>query len=108
MNKAAQIQVETLENTQEMFLDLKTALNSCVSSVHQITEKIDNINTQRERMTENIDVLNQLATDNAASTEETSAMTKELDGAVRDSAKLVEEVLSHTNTLVTNASRFKV
>ncbi len=108
MNKAAQVQVETLENTQEMFMDLKTALNSCVSSVHQIADKIDYINTQRERMTENIDVLNQLATDNAASTEETSAMTKELDGAVKDSAKLVEEVLEHTNTLVTNAGRFKV
>lgn len=82
--------------------------NEASGSVVEIAEGIDNINTQRERMTENIDVLNQLATDNAASTEETSAMTKELDGAVRDSAKLIEEVLSHTNTLVTNASRFKV
>lgn len=108
MNKAAQLQVETLESTQEMFLELKDALNSCVTSVNMITDKIENINIQRERMTNNIELLNQLATDTAASTEETSAMTTELDSAVKSSARIVQEVMSHTNTLVTNAHRFKL
>lgn len=69
---------------------------------------IQYMNTQRQRMTENIDVLNHLSTDNAASTEETSAMAMELDEAVRSSSKIVQEVLSHTNALVTNADRFKL
>lgn len=108
MNEAAQLQVDTLQGTQEMFAGLKDALNSCVASVDMITEKIENINRQRERMTDNIEVLNQLATDNAASTEETSAMTTELDGAVKNSAAIVQEVMSHANTLVANAENFKL
>lgn len=108
MNRASELQVETLESTRDMFLGLKKALNSCVDSVDMITDKIENINTQRERMTDNIVVLNQLATDNAASTQETSAMATELDDAVKSSATIVKEVLSHTNELVTNANRFKL
>lgn len=108
MNKVAELQVETLESTREMFLGLKDALNSCVTSVNMITDKIDVINTQRERMTDNIEVLNHLATDNAASTQETSAMATELDGAVKNSAEIVQEVMSHTNALVSNANRFKL
>ena len=108
MNVASQIQVETLQNTQEMFFALKNALSSCVSSIHLITDKIENMNIQRECMTDNIEVLNHLSTDNAASTEETSAMAMELDGAVKTSAMIVQKVMSHTNTLVTNADRFKL
>ena len=108
MNVASQIQVETLQNTQEMFFALKNALSSCVSSIHLITDKIENMNIQRKCMTDNIEVLNHLSTDNAASTEETSAMAMELDGAVKTSAMIVQKVMSHTNTLVTNADRFKL
>lgn len=108
MNEAAELQVETLESTRKMFLGLKDALNSCVASVNMITAKIENINMQREHMTNNIAVLNELATDNAASTEETSAMTTALDDAVQNSAAIVKEVMSHTNTLVSNAKRFKL
>ena len=108
MNVASELQVKTLESTREMFFGLKDALNACVASVGMITDKIEHMNTQRQRMTENIDVLNHLSTDNAASTEETSAMAMELDEAVRSSSKIVQEVLSHTNALVTNADRFKL
>ena len=108
MNEAAELQVSTLESTKEMFQALKEALNSCVVSVDMITQKIENINTQRKRVTDNIEILNQLATDNAASTEETSAMATELDGAVKNSSEIVEEVMSHTDTLVDNAKQFKL
>ena len=59
-------------------------------------------------MTMNIDVLNELATNNASSTEETSAMATELDSAVKDSSKIVQEVRLHTNVLVENANQFKL
>ena len=108
MNEAAQLQVETLESTSKMFEALNKALSSCVSSVGLITDKIEYINTQREHMTMNIDVLNELATNNASSTEETSAMATELDSAVKDSSKIVQEVRLHTNALVENASQFKL
>lgn len=108
MNEAAQLQVSTLESTREMFHGLKEALNSCVVSIDLITQRIENINTQRQRVTDSIEVLNQLATDNAASTEETSAMAMELDGAVKNSSEIVKEVMSHTDMLVENAKHFKL
>ena len=108
MNEAAQLQVSTLESTREMFHGLKEALNSCVVSIDLITQRIENINTQRQRVTDSIEVLNQLATDNAASTEETSAMATELDGAVKNSSEIVKEVMSHTDMLVENAKHFKL
>lgn len=108
MNEAAQLQVSTLESTREMFHGLKEALNSCVVSIDLITQRIENINTQRQRVTDSIEILNQLATDNAASTEETSAMAMELDGAVKNSSEIVKEVMSHTDMLVENAKHFKL
>ena len=108
MNEAAQLQVSTLESTREMFHGLKEALNSCVVSIDLITQRIENINTQRQRVTDSIEVLNQLATDNAASTEETSAMAMELDGAVKNSSDIVKQVMSHTDMLVENAKHFKL
>ena len=108
MNEAAELQVNTLESTREMFHGLKEALNSCVVSVDMITKRIENINVQRKIVTENIEVLNQLATDNAASTEETSAMATELDSAVKNSSEIVKAVMSHTATLVDSAKRFKL
>ena len=108
MNEAAQLQVSSLESTREMFHGLKEALNSCVVSIDLITQRIENINTQRQRVTDSIEVLNQLATDNAASTEETSAMAMELDGAVKNSSEIVKEVMSHTDMLVENAKHFKL
>ncbi|MEE1250661.1 MAG: methyl-accepting chemotaxis protein [Lachnospiraceae bacterium] len=108
MNEAAQLQVSTLESTREMFHGLKEALNSCVVSIDLITQRIENINTQRQRVTDSIEVLNQLATDNAASTEETSAMAMELDGAVKNSSEIVKEVMSQTDMLVENAKHFKL
>ena len=108
MNEAAQLQVSTLESTREMFHGLKEALNSCVVSIDLITQRIENINTQRQRVTDSIEVLNQLATDNAASTEETSAMAMELDGAVKNSSEIVKEVMTHTDKLVEKAKHFKL
>ena len=35
-------------------------------------------------------------------------MATELDGAVKNSSEIVEEVMSHTDTLVDNAKQFKL
>ena len=108
MNQAAGVQVDALESTREMFHGLAQALNSCVSSVHTITEKIASVNEQRERIMENIDTLNHLATDNAASTEETSAMATELEGIVEKSSGIVQSLSDDVEILSDNIKQFKL
>lgn len=108
MNEASTLQVNTLESTREMFLGLKDALQECVNAVETMTERISAINAQRNKVTDDIETLNHLATDNAASTEETSAMSAELDGVVRQSADIVRTLLDDVRALEDNTKMFKL
>lgn len=108
MNEASVLQVNTLESTREMFHGLKDALQACVDAVTTITDRISVINAQRDKVTEDIETLNRLATDNAASTEETSAMSAELDGVVKNSADIVQTLLNDVQILVDNTKQFKL
>ncbi len=108
MNEASTLQVNTLESTREMFLGLKDALQECVNAVETMTERISAINAQRNKVTDDIETLNHLATDNAASTEETSAMSAELDGVVRQSADIVRTLLDDVQALEDNTKMFKL
>ena len=108
MNEAAELQVGTLESTKEMFHGLKEALNACVEAVEAITDRISTINAQRDRVTQDIETLNRLATDNAASTQETSAMSTELDEVVKHSSGIVQTLLNDVQILVDNTKKFKL
>ena len=108
MNEAAALQVNTLESTREMFHGLKDALQACVDAVTTITDRISVINAQRDKVTGDIETLNRLATDNAASTEETSAMSAELDGVVKHSSDIVQTLLNDVQILVDNTKQFKL
>ncbi len=108
MNEAAELQVNTLESTKEMFHGLKDALNSCVDAIETITARIGEINTQCDKVMQGIETLNHLATDNAASTEETSAMSTELDDVVRNSSEIVHGLLDDVQILVDNTQKFKL
>ena len=108
MSEASDEQVAALESTQQMFEDLKGALDSCMASIQTITGKIQNVNSQRELVTESIDTLTQLATDNASSTEETSAMATELDAAVRQSSELVSALADDISKLSADMKQFKL
>ena len=70
MSSASSRQTDALENTKDMFKELKTSLDSCISSVQTMNEKMKLIDKQRKAATDGIDTLKQLAADNAASAEE--------------------------------------
>lgn len=108
MSAASDDQVAALQNTQQMFTNLETALDSCMHSIETITAKIQNVNAQRELVTESINTLTQLATDNASSTEETSAMATELSAVVGKSSELVSSLSSDIATLTENVNQFKL
>ncbi len=80
MNDASKQQVEALNHTSEMFLDMQKALEACTNSIRVVTDMIRTANEEREKVTQSIEVLTHLATDNAASTEETSSMTNRTGG----------------------------
>ena len=107
MNTASETQVNALESTQTMFQELMEALHACMASIESISGKIQNMNAQREMITESITTLNQLATDNASSTEETSAMATELESVVSRSSQLVETLSQNIEALSENMKQFQ-
>lgn len=108
MSEASDIQVGVIEQTQSMFMELKDASDACAASIRAIGEKMDNLNAQRESITDIIVTLNNIATDNASSTQETSAMASELGNAVNQSSQLVQSLADDVNILTENLNIFKL
>lgn len=108
MSEASDVQVGVLQQTRTMFMELKNASDSCTSSIKAISQKMDNLNAQRESITDTIATLNNIATDNASSTQETSAMASELGNAVNQSSQLVQSLADDVNILTENLSIFKL
>jgi len=108
MNKASEVQVNVLGQTQVMFTELKKALDACTASVNIIGSKMDNVNAQRYSIMESISTLNRLAVDNASSTEETSAMATELSSAVMQSSQIVQTLDKDVEILSESIQIFKL
>lgn len=108
MNEASKKQVEALKNTGEMFRDLQIALESCTKSIHIITDMIDAANEERQKVTRSIEILMHLATDNAASTQETSGMTTELEENVKMSADIIQKLEGDMQLLTNHMQKFQL
>lgn len=106
MKEVSEDQVNVLTNTNSMFGDLQQALKNCVQSLNLITNHITEMDAQKNVITENVDSLGRLATDNAASTEETSSMSTELDHLVGRSGELLSELSGDVDELRANISKF--
>lgn len=106
MNEASKKQVEALNHTGEMFRDLRRALESCTNSIRIVTDIVNTANEERRKVTESIEVLMHLATDNAASTQETSSMTTELEGTVEKSNDIIQKLEGDMQILSDNMQRF--
>ena len=108
MSSASSRQTDALENTKDMFKELKTSLDSCISSVQTMNEKMKLIDKQRKAATDGIDTLKQLAADNAASAEETTEMSSELEEIVKHSSELVNELSQDIDVLFKDMKQFKI
>lgn len=106
MKEVSEDQVNVLTDTSNMFGDLQQALKNCVQSLGLITNHITEMDAQKNVITENVDSLGRLATDNAASTEETSSMSTELDHLVGRSGELLTELSGDVDELRANISKF--
>ncbi len=108
VNETVEHQVSVLNDTQTIFDDLYGDLNRCMESIGTIGTMTDEIERQRQGITNVLDTLNALAQDNAASSEETSAMTEELAQTVNRSRNTVASLKTDIEKLQADVDRFSV
>lgn len=108
MNESVDVQVNSLSETYETFEKLYHELDNCVGAVQSIGNMTGEIEHQRINVTNALDVLNQLAQDNAAVAQQTSAMTGELANMVDGSNQIVLDLDDKVKTLLEDVSKFKI
>ena len=108
MNESSKVQVSTLQDTIQIFDDFKNILDLCLDSINTITEKIQDVNNKRDMITSNISQLTNIATNNAASSEETTATVLELTDVVNQSTKIIASLSNDFNDLSASIKNFKI
>ena len=101
-------QVVVLNDTQHIFEQLYQDLNRCIESIAVIGDMTREIEHQRRSVTGVLDTLNSIAQDNAASSEETSAMTSELAVTVKKSMDMLADLKKDVDELKEDVDRFTV
>ena len=89
-----------------MFQSLLRSLKSCIDSTDVITAHISVVNDQKDKILSSVGTLNELATDNAASTEETFSMATELEQAVSESRDIVQKLSTDVQTVMDTLDQF--
>ena len=107
INEISGRQLKALNNTSQMFQSLQNSLNSCIDSTDVITEHITMVNDQKDKVMGNVNTLSELATDNAASTQETSSMATELEDTVGGSKVIVESLSADVKVLMDTLGQFR-
>ena len=108
MNQSVDVQVSSLSETYDIFKELYQELDNCVNAVQTIGIMTGEIENQRTNVTHSLDTLNNLAQDNAAVAEETSAKTGELSNMVDGSNQIVLELENKVQTLLEDIKKFTV
>lgn len=108
INDISKQQLEALDNTEHMFTNLQNSLNACIDSTNVISDHISHVNIQKEKILDNVNTLSELATSNAASTEETSSMATELENAVSESSNIVETLSADVEKLARALGQFQI
>ena len=108
MNDSVDVQVSSLSETYNIFKELYQELDNCVNAVQTIGVMTGEIEDQRTNVTHSLDRLNNLAQDNAAVAEETSAMTGELTNIVDGSNQIVVELENKVKVLLEDIEKFIV
>ena len=108
MNQSVDVQVSSLSETHDIFKELYQELDNCVNAVQNIGAMTGEIEKQRTNVTLSLDKLNNLAQDNAAVAQETSAMTGEVSNIVDGSNQIVLELENKVQALLTDVEKFIV
>ncbi len=102
------LQSEKLADTQKVFEGLNGEIGSVLQAVNNMTTEIGNLNGAKEEVMTSIDNLSAISEENAASTQETSASMTELDRMVHSCTQATQDLVSISENLNTNMSKFKL
>ncbi len=102
------LQSKKLEDTQKVFDDLNGDIGSVIQAVSNMTNEISNLNDAKEEVMVSVDNLSAISEENAASTQETSASMTELDKMVHNCSQATQNLVSISDDLSTNMSKFKL
>ena len=108
MNDTIEYQVGTLNDTNKIFNSLHEDIDMFIQSIDAISQMTQDTERQKDNVNENLAKLNDLAQDNAAATEETSAMTQELASIVELSNHTVGLLSEDINELMEHVNKFKL
>lgn len=108
MNATIEEQVKALGETENNFNSLYTQLDSHVGSIVNIKNMTQEIDERRLGIMEVLNTLTSLAEDNAASSEETSAMAEELSQTVSRSIDTVADLKKEIEELMQDVKKFSV
>lgn len=108
MSESVDVQVNSLNDTQKIFMELYKEMDSCASSVQSIDAMAAEMEKQRSNVTQSLTMLNGLAQDNAAVTEETASMSLELSRVVEESGDDMNELKNSVEILLKNLRKFKM
>ncbi len=102
------LQSEKLADTQKAFEGLNGEIGSVLQAVSNMTEEIVHLNDAKEEVMTSIDNLSAISEENAASTQETSASMTELDRMINNCSDATQELVSISDNLNANMSKFKL
>lgn len=106
MKNSISDQVSSLNDTRKAFEDLYHQLETCVEIIRGINTMTEEIDQQREVITKSLSTLNDVAQDNAAVTQETSAMTTLLIEVMDNSNGMVSHLEDKMHELLDSVGKF--
>ena len=106
MTNASGIQNTTILETNEIFNKLLKKLDICIESIKTIYSHIQIVNEKRDTILVSLEQLNDISSNNAASTEETAAMSEELTDMVAKSTNEISSLSKEFDILTESINNF--
>lgn len=97
-----------LERTQQIFASVYEGIGASIDAVRNIAEKAESLDTSRANVIDIVSTLSSIAEENAASTEQTSASTAELNSTIYGITSDMDRLKSAVEELSAHMGRFKV
>ncbi len=101
-------QNEKLDATLDVFAELNNEVQLVVDAIGTISGELDNIEQYKNGVIEDIDGLNEISQNNAASTQETAATMDQLSQIVEDCVAATGKLTEISDELSNNAKKFRL
>lgn len=97
-----------LERTQQIFASVYEGIGASIDAVRNIAEKAESLDTSRANVIDIVSTLSSIAEENAASTEQTSASTAELNSTIYGITADMDRLKRAVEELSAQMGRFRV